>query len=908
MRRAILIPLLAALALAAAAVPAQAALQVEGFETLSSSSAAGAHPDLRTKFRLNGAGAEVAKNITFDAPQGMYGNPSSLGKCSPLDAALVQCPPLAQAGVITVHANYLGDPNYLLGTAPIYNVDTAGDEAARFTFNVPTLNIPIAILVGVRSATDYGLRFTVSGITQTAPLSEVDMTFWGFPASNAHNSERFPTGSISEPAGCPGLADTGCNAATPERSPLPAAPFTGNPSVCGRPMPTNLYVETYQRPGVLEHGEASYPLTTECERQTFKPFAQARLTTKATDSPSGMELEFNIPQSQNKAAAPSQLKAAKLVLPPGLTVNPDAADGQTACSDADAKLHQETVSQCPDSSKVGNFIIESESLPGPLTGSLYFGEPVPGNQYRVYMFADGFGIHVKLIGKLLPDPQTGRLTTEFTELPQLPFEKFKMSLFASDRGVFATPINCSVHTIDTDLSPWNPTSPDQNSLFGLDIGEGPNGTPCPGQVRPFDPRLNAGTSNSKAGGFSSFTLRLDREDGDQYLGDLNFTMPPGLTGSLRGITYCPEAAIAAAETRSGRAELAAPSCPPSSQIGTTNVAAGPGSHPFHALGRMYLAGPLNGAPLSLVAITPALAGPFDYGVVVVRVGIRVGSADAHVIALSEKIPSIIGGIPLRMRSIQVNLDRPNFIINPTNCQPMSVLSQGVGDQGTVADFSSYLQAVDCAELPFKPRMTVRAIGKATKRSQNPRLRFDLRTRPGDANLKSLSLTLPQAFSIDQRHLGNICAETELAQDDCAGRTPIGIATDTTPLLDQPLRGLVYAVSGHGGLPRLAFILNGQVSLVPRAESVGTRKGLKTTVPVIPDAPMGHFRLDIFGGKHGYLVNTHALCGHRAPVAKVMYFGQNGKQLNQNAKIRIPCGAGKKHGKHSGRGRSGHRGA
>jgi hypothetical protein len=890
MRRAVLLPLLAAIALTAAVAPAQAAIQVEGLETLSSTSAAGAHPDLRTKFKLNGAGEpEVAKNIIFDAPQGIFGNPSSLGKCSTLDAALVQCPPLTQAGLITVHANYLGDPNYLLGTAPVYNVNTAGDEAARFTFNAPTLNIPIAILVGVRSATDYGLRFTVSGITQTAPLSEVDMTFWGFPASNVHNPDRFPAGSIADPAGCPGQADTSCNAATPERSPLPNLPFTGNPSVCGRPMPTNLYVETYQRPGEFAHGEASYPPTTECDRQTFKPFAQARLTTQAADSASGMELEFVIPQAQSKAAAPSQLKAAKLVLPPGLTVNPDAADGQTACSAGDAKLGQEVVSRCPDSSKVGNFIVKSESLPGPLHGSLYFGQPVPGNQYRVYMFADGFGIHVKLIGKLLPDPQTGRLTTEFNELPQLPFEEFKMTLFASDRGVFATPINCSIHTVETHLYPWNSAVPDQNSSFGLSIAEGPNGALCPGVTRPFDPRLNAGTSNSDAGNFSSFTLKLDRDDGDQYLGDLNFTMPPGLTASLRGITYCPEQSIAAATANSGRAEQASPSCPSSSEIGTTNVAAGPGSHPFHAVGKMYLSGPLKGAPLSLVAVTPALAGPYDYGVVVVRVAIGVDRSDAHVVALSDTVPSIIGGIPIRMRSIQVNIDRPNFMINPTNCAPMTVDSQGIGDQGTVADFSSYFQAVNCAKLPFKPRLSVRSVGRrAVKRNNNPALRFDLRTRPGDANVKSVAVTLPPAYAIDQRHLGGICSERELAETGCAGKSPIGRVSTVTPLLDQPLQGLAYAVSGTGGLPRLAFMLNGQVSLLPRGESKSVRDGLKTTVPVVPDAPIGHFRLDLFGGERGYLINTRSLCA-KAPVIKVDYAAQSGRRYRQRVRVKVPCG-------------------
>jgi hypothetical protein len=384
-------------------------------------------------------------------------------------------------------------------------------------------------------------------------------------------------------------------------------------------------------------------------------------------------------------------------------------------------------------------------------------------------------------------------------------------------------------------------------------------------------------------------LKLDREDGDQYLKDLGFTMPPGLLGSLKGISYCPEAGIASASQKLGRTELAIPSCPASSAVGTTNVAAGPGTHPFHAVGKMYMAGPFKGAPLSLVAITPALAGPYDYGTVVVRVAVNVDSSDAHVTAISDTIPSIIGGIPLRLRSIQVNLDKPNFVLNPTNCEPMSVGSKGIGDQGTTTDFSSYFQAANCATLPFKPQMTMTQKDKGTKRSKNPAYEFRLKTRPGDANIKSLAVTLSKAFAIDQRHLGNICSEAELAKDKCAGRQPIGNATTNTPLLDQPLSGPVYAVSGGGGLPRLAFVLNGQVNLIPRAKSSSVDNGaLKTTLPTIPDAPIGDFRLTLLGGKQGYLINTRSLC-NKPVVSTVEYTAQNGRKLTQNVKAKAPCG-------------------
>ena len=465
-----------------------------------------------------------------------------------------------------------------------------------------------------------------------------------------------------------------------------------------------------------------------------------------------------------------------------------------------------------------------------------------------------------------------------------------MHLFASDRGILATPTQCAVYAVDTHLYPWNTAQPDQVSQFGVSVGSGPNGKPCPAGKRPFDPKLNAGTSNSNAGSFSSFTLKLDREDGDQYLKDLGFTMPPGLTGSLRGISYCPESGIASASQKTGRTELAIPSCPSSSQVGDTNVAAGPGSHPFHALGKMYMAGPFKGAPLSLVAITPALAGPYDYGTVVIRVAVGVDSLDAHVTAVSDTVPSIIGGIPLRLRQIQVNLTKPNFILNPTNCQPMSVLSKGIGAEGSTTEFSSYFQAANCADLAFKPQMSVKYLSGGKARAKNASLEFALKTRPGDANVKSVAVILSKAFAIDQRHLGNICSEAQLSATKCAGKQTIGTATTKTPLLDQPLSGPVYAVSGGGGLPRLAFVLNGQVPLVPRAKTSSVNKGaLKTVVPTVPDAPIGEFRLTLNGAKSGYLINTRNLCNKPA-VNTVEYVAQNGRKLTQNVKVKTPCGA------------------
>jgi hypothetical protein len=893
-RTTILTLLISAIALAIAPAAALGSIGIESYEVTPTTTEAGGHPDVHATFALeDNVEGEVAKDIRVNLPEGIFGNPDVLPVCTSAAFALNQCGPSSQIGIITIRADYEGNPEFLLGTAPIYLLESRGEfETARLGFVAPTVELPVNISVTVRTADDYGLRMSVVGITQQIPVASVDMTVWGFPAARVNDTQRFHIGAPGEPPGCPGIAFASCIEPPYPEATVPLKPFTDNPTVCtGSQLPIFLEVESYQDPAHQSQKVASYPETTECEKQVFNPVLNLALTSDEADTPAGLDIQLKTPQFLGGANSPSELRSAVVTLPPELTINPDAADGQSACTDAQANFDSEEADNCPDNSKIGTFEMITPALPDALVGSLFIGEPLPGNQYRVFMVASGFGIHAKLIAEFHPDPQTGQLTMTVEDLPQVPFEQFDIHLFASNRGLMATPTRCGIYQTNSLFTPWNASLSPQASSPIVSIASGPHLASCPGPIRPFKPHLVAGSSNPVAGDYTDFRLRLDRDDGDQFLGDLNFKLPPGFTGSLRGLTYCPESAIKAAEQAPGRVERANPRCPASSEMGTTNVSAGPGGHPFHAVGKMYLSGPLNGAPLSLAAITPALAGPYDYGVVVVRVALHIDSQTAQVTAVSDKVPAIIGGIPIRMRSIQVNIDKPEFTINPTNCSPFTVDSQGIGDQGTVTDFASYFQVVNCATLAFKPRMTVRQLGSRTqtKRSKNPSLQFDLTTRPGDANIKSIAVTLSSAFEIDQRHLGNLCTEKELAATQCAGRQQIGEATTTTPLLDQPLSGPVYAVSGSGGLPRLAFVLNGQVNLLPRADAKTVKGGrLQTTVPVVPDAPIGHFHLVVFGGKHGYLANTRDLCKH-TPLVKVAYEAQNGKTRAETLKVKSPCG-------------------
>ena len=548
---AILIALTAVLLVSSSA---NAKMAISSFTTTSSETQAGGHPDLSTSFTLAEPGIkEAARNVTFNAPEGLFGNIGSLLACTSSDFALDQCPPNAQAGLVTIWANHGGDSEKLLGTAPMYNLEPGPDETGLFGLVVPSLHIPIQIPVAVRTGTDYGLRFTVAELTQTVPLARADLTFWGFPLDESHTSERFPRGGPGHPQGCPGRLDLACSPGV--RASSISVPLIDNPTVCtGTPLITELRVQSYQDPENLSTQKGEYPATTGCEKEVFKPVLFTSITTDEADSPSGLNLELKVPQYFGLTPAPSQLRTAIVALPEGLTINPDAADGQTACSEADANFGSEDPAACPDSSKIGTFLLNTPALDGPLVGSLYIGQPQPGNQYRLFMVADGFGVHAKLIGTFHPDPQTGRLTAEFSDLPQVPFDDLQMHLFSSDRGLLATPTHCTVYDVAAHFFPWNSQIPDVVSTEPISVTSGPHRTSCPGLVRPFSPRLDAGTSNPVAGAFSAFNVKLDRDDGDQFLGDLNFRMPPGFTGDLRGIPYCSEASIAAAAGNSGRAE------------------------------------------------------------------------------------------------------------------------------------------------------------------------------------------------------------------------------------------------------------------------------------------------------------------------------------------------------------------
>jgi hypothetical protein len=554
--------------------------------------------------------------------------------------------------------------------------------------------------------------------------------------------------------------------------------------------------------------------------------------------------------------------------------------------------------ECPEFSKIGTDVIDSSALPAPISGGIYLGDPLPGDRYRIFLAASGFGTNVKLAGTVKPDPQTGQLVTEFTNLPQSPLTEFNLHFFGAERGVLATPTQCGTYAVNSTFTPWDSFLPDQTSTQFFTLSSGPDGAPCPGPARPFNPGLEAASLGNTAGAHSPFSLTLTRNDGDQFLGALDVRTPPGFSATIAGIPYCPDAAIAAAGAAgySGLAEQATPSCPAASQIGTSTTGAGAGTHPLYLPGRVYLAGPYKGAPLSLVVMTPAVSGPYDLGNVVVRTALNIDPTTAQITAVSDPLPRILEGVPLRLRSIRIDLDRPGFSLNPTNCEPFAVHATIFGDQGGQSALDSHFQVANCDRLRYGPKLSLHLKG-GLKRRGHPAIKAVFKTKPGEANSRRVSVALPEGELLDNAHIGNVCTRVQFNANACPAASVLGSAEATTPLLEAPLKGNVYLRSSSHELPDLVMDLKGQID-IQLVGTIDTVKGgaLRTTFETVPDAPVSTFVLNLAGGAKGLLVNSESLCGSPKKAA-VKMTGQNGAVVSTKTRLQASCGSAARQKRH-----------
>jgi hypothetical protein len=675
-----------------------------------------------------------------------------------------------------------------------------------------------------------------------------------------------------------------------------------------------------------------FPLALQCEVLGTNPVATVGAFSAVANSNPPVKgvppSPVTLPQiTVNNLAPPlgaAHLKDATVTLPQGLVINPSVANGLGACSESEigyapkgGQTHfTEAPQSCPDASKLGTLEVSVPLLDHKLQGAVYAATPFQnpfGSLIALYLAIENKndGIVAKLAGKVTPDPQTGQLTTTFTESPQLPLEDVDLHFFKGPEAALKTPLACGKYTTSSSLVPWSTpegeTEHPSDSFQTSVPASGSGACPSSEAGAPNNPSFSAGTIAPQAGAYSPFVLKITRQDGTQRLAKIDTTLPKGLTGKLAGVPYCSEAAIAQAKAREapnqGAVEQASPSCPAASEVGTVTVGAGAGITPFYAQGRAYLAGPYKGAQLSIAIITPAVAGPFDLGAVVVRTPLYVDPETTQIHAVSDPIPQIIDGVPLDVRSIALKLGRPSFTLNPTSCAPASVLGTATAALGASAALSSPFQVGGCNSLKFKPKLALSLKG-GTKRGRFPALKAVVSYPPGSgyANTASAQVTLPHGEFIEQAHFKTICTRVQFAANTCPAGSIYGKAKAYTPLLDQPVQGPVYLRSSSHELPDLVIALKGQVDAV-LAGTVDTGKngGLRTTFESAPDVPVSKVVLEMQGAKKGLLVNSENIC--KRPQRAIAHFvGQNGLVADSKPLVKNDCKGKARKGKkkHGGR--------
>ncbi len=662
--------------------------------------------------------------------------------------------------------------------------------------------------------------------------------------------------------------------------------------------------------------------TTGCDKVLFDPSVQVDPGTNAVDSPSPATVTTKLPfdpareggevrvngKGETEGISQSHVRKGEVTLPKGMGLNPSGAQGLVACTDqAFRKGERNYNNACPAESIVGTVEVDSPPLAEPLKGNVYVGtqnsrDPQSGEQFRILLEAknENEGIAARLIGRVKADPATGQLTAVLNDnlvgefagnlpegLPQVPFESIRVH-FNGSRQVLTSPPICAAEGT-SHFEPWARLGENKPVNSAVSLARDPNGGDCPKTMaeRKFAPGYSAKVDSTKAGAYSPFRVRIARTDGQQELKVVDVTLPKGLTGKLAGIPYCPEGSLAAAVGSTGKAELANPSCSSASQIGNVSTESGTGANPLKLSGKAYLAGPYRGAPLSMATITPAVAGPYDLGTVVVRVALNVDPKTAQINAVSDVIPDVFGGAKLDIRRIDVDVDRRKFMLNPTNCakrETSGVIKGGGADPTDPAAFSSYavsdpFQASQCNKLAFKPKLFTRLFGP-TKRAKNPRIRAILEARNGDANMARAALTLPPSLFLDQSHIKTICTRPQLTSKTCPKGAVYGQAEAKSPLLDKKLKGPVYLVASDDKLPNLVADLRGQVRIQLRGVISSKRGGLKTVFPEVPDVPVKKFILNMKGGKKSLIVNSQNLCAKKQK-AVLNLKGQNGKKVKNN---------------------------
>jgi hypothetical protein len=901
---------------------------------------AGGHPyELTTTIDLNneprngigqGAGkkegfpsSEPVKDVVVDLPLGFAGSTLAAGTCTEEQLDSVQgCAPSTVVGHVTT------EPLTPLATAnsPIYNIAPEYGHPAEFGF-IDTLKSPhIAGYVSVvPTPAGYVLRFVAPDISEIN-LNRIVVTFYGDPAEEQAETRQHET---ERETGLPAVREV----------PGVQVPFFTNPTGCSDgPQVAKIWVDSWHNPArfggpgnltptdleesAWAKAESVSPPVTGCNTLQFTPEIGSQPTTHEADKPTGLEFEQRLPQNEvfGTNATPA-LKNTTIVFPEGMTVDPSSADGLGVCTNAQIGYEGPTLfdfsqapPECPESSKIGTLELETPLIAGKLDGEVFLAaqDQNPfGSTFATYIVVNDpvTGVVLKLAGELKSDPGTGRLTAVFNETPQLPFSALKVHFFGGPRAELATPPNCGTYTTNSALEPWSfPDSGLASTPFdNYTISEN-----CP---TGFAPAFTGGSTNLQAGAYTTFQASFERQDDEPELGGARISLPPGMLANVSSVTECSEAQIQAER------EDVPGGCPDSSRVGTTTAGAGPGPNPLFVGGNVYWTGPYNGhgactppeaecAPFGLAVVVSANPGSFHFGNVVVRQRLFINRETAAATDVSDAFPTFIdprspngdvNGIPIKLRRVDVEINRPGFTFNPTNCAKEAFrvggdISSVHGESKTLA---TPFQVTNCSHLKFEPKFSVSVSGRNSKAygaSLTAKVTYPNVAAGTQAGIHLVKVELPKQLPSRLTTLQKACtlAQFNLNPANCPAASKIGMAVVRTPILPVALVGPAIFVS-HGGeaFPSLTIVLQGDNVTV---DIVGTtfinkQSVTSTTFKTLPDTPFSTFELTLPQGEYSALSTNlpekdhFDLCGQKL-VMPNEFIAQNGTTIHQSTPIAV----------------------
>jgi hypothetical protein len=902
---------------------------------------AGSHP-YRLSFAVNlkqGGESEGQPGLAFpdgdlrdlrlEVPAGTILNPQVAPLCteaefhtareSPFEASRSgeSCSEKSQLGTVAVRSAR-GERTFGL-----FNIEPSAGEAARFGFAPYGAQIAISVKLRAHDDGTYALILEADDVPQALDLVGLRLNLWGTPWAASHNGERGNCLNEAEPT----FPWSKCSVGEPNEA-IPAAYLT-LPARCSGQVSFTASATSWQQPGQasatsVNRTKAGAPAQMHCAFLAFNPELIGHLDNTRASAPSGFVFRLNVNHERltdPDFTSPAPPKTMVVHLPEGTTLNPSVGAGLGVCTPAQFARESELSHQgdgCPNDSKIGTLtvhtpIFNSQFEGDLLTGAMFLAKPddpattAPGTEnpfddlIAVYLAARSpvRGVMVKLVGQIEPNPSDGTITATFDNLPQLPYTELEVAFRSGQRSFLITPPRCGYVPTDLEAIPYGNGAPLEERSYTL-LKTGIDGGACPQGTPPFEPKVSSGAVNSNVNSFTPYFVHISRKDTEQELTSYSLTLPKGVTGKLAGVARCSDAAIAVAKGKRGFDEAQSPSCPAASLVGHTLTGYGVGSALTYAEGRVYLAGPYHGAPLSLVTINPATVGPFDLGTIVIRSAFQVDEHTAQLrldTAASDPIPHILDGVVLHLREIRIYVDRPNFTHNPSSCLASQLTSRLTGSGASFedpADDSSaspanFFQLLNCRVLGFQPRLGVRLRG-GTKRGDYPQLRVTFAARgPNDSNLKEIAVVIPRQQFLAQEHIRGICTRVAFAREQCPKDSVYGSAVAYTPLLDQPLRGNVYLRSSAAAIPDLvADLHSGEIRIVLEGHiGPGKKGGIRAFFTDLPDEPVERFVMTLDGGKRGLLVNSADIC-KVPPVSNVKAVAQNDIGAVFTSKLRGQC--------------------